>query len=73
MITHITQKETEMQTQIDDLKREVLAYSISLENAEMFVSQFDELEPIETEPDYKREALAWSITAENLEAGHEMA
>lgn len=34
-ITHITDEELTMQHQIDDLKREVLAHSISLENAEM--------------------------------------
>jgi hypothetical protein len=56
MITNATDKELTMQLQVEDLRREVLAYSITCENAEMF--------------DYKREALAWSITCENLEAGY---
>lgn len=45
MITHITPKETTMQTQIDDLKREVLAYSITCENQELFDYRLESIAP----------------------------
>lgn len=47
---------------ISDLKNEVLAYSISLENAEA-----EKQRAIVWSEDLKREVLAYSITAENLD------
>ncbi len=51
MITNVSDRELALQQALDDTRREVLAYSITVEN---------------TECD-RYEARAWSVTAENLE------
>lgn len=51
MITNVSDRELALQQALDDTRREVLAYSITVEN---------------TECD-RYEALAWSVTCENLE------
>lgn len=51
MITNVSDRELALQQALDDTRREVLAYSITVEN---------------TECD-RYEARAWSVTDENLE------